>query len=165
MAKAIEVRPCTEADVVALAEIFTAAVHHSTAAHYDAAQREAWAPRPSDFQRWHQRLLQAQLHTLVAIHDAVYAGFISYEPDGHIEYLYTAPAAQRHGIASALYRAAERELSGTGVKELYTESSLIAQPFFMKQGFHTVEEQSVGVRGVAFRRYAMRKILADHLER
>ena len=165
MAQAIEIRPYTEADVAALAEVFAAAVHGSTAAHYDAAQREAWAPCPPDLQHWQQRLTQPELRTFVAIRDSGPAGFISYEPNGHIEYLYTAPNSQRYGIATALYLAAERELSDMGVKELFTEASLVAYPFFLKQGFHSVEEQLVDVRGVQFRRHAMRKVLANHPER
>lgn len=165
MAPAFKIRPYTEADFAALAEVFTAAVHGSTVAYYDAAQREAWAPLPPDLQRWQQRLTQPELCTLIAIRDSMPAGFISYEPNGHIEYLYTAPDSQRYGIASALYRAAELELSSMGVKELFTEASLVAQPLFLKQGFHIVEAQVVEVRGVQFRRHAMRKVLADQPER
>ncbi|MEN8665594.1 MAG: GNAT family N-acetyltransferase [Polycyclovorans sp.] len=89
-------------------------------------------------------------------------GFIAYTDDGHIDLLYTAPGTPRRGVATALYRAAEAALRGCGVRELYTEASLVAQPFFVVQGFCVVEEQQVERRGVKFRRFAMRKRIARH---
>ena len=84
-------------------------------------------------------------------------GFISYEPNGHIEFLYTAPGFERQGVASALYREVEKALPGVS---LFTEASLVAKPFFMQQGFTVVEEQEVLPGGVTLRRYAMRKAVA-----
>jgi len=56
-----------------------------------------------------------------------------------------------------LYREIESALLLAGIKALFTEASLVARPFFRRQGFLIVEEQIVSRRGVAFRRYAMRK--------
>jgi len=151
----VNVRPYRDSDLESVALLFTASVHAVAAGYYDSAQRAAWAPQPPDLNEWRQRL--APLHTLVAEDHARLAGFISYEPNGHIEFLYVSPAHARRGVASALYRHVESALLSRGVEELFTEASLAARPFFEHQGFRIAEEQTVYRRGVSFRRYAMRK--------
>jgi len=159
----IHLRTFTEADLPAIASLFTASVHDLGAAHYDSKQLAAWAPIPPDLETWAARL--AGLHTILAAAGSELAGFISYERNGHIEFLYTMPGFERRGVASLLYQHVQNNLSGveqhvqnnlSGV-ELFTEASLVAKPFFLRQGFHVVAEQSVIRRGVAFRRFAMRK--------
>ena len=76
---------------------------------------------------------------------------------GHIAFLYSAPAYARRGVASALYRRVESAWIAAGVRELRTEASLLARPFFERHGFDVVEEQTVRRGGVFLRRYAMRK--------
>ncbi|MBE0592620.1 MAG: GNAT family N-acetyltransferase [Gemmatimonadales bacterium] len=148
----MNLRTYTEADLAAVASLFTASVHELGASRYDASQREAWAPIPPDLEAWATRL--ASLHTVLAHEDGELAGFISYEADGHIEFLYTRPGFERRGVASLLCRHVENALPGI---ELATEASLVARPFFLHQGFHVTEEQSVTRRGAAFSRFAMRK--------
>lgn len=149
------IRPFRDSDLESVALLFTASVHSAAADDYDPTQRDAWAPIPPDLDAWRRRI--APLQTLVAEENSHLAGFISYEENGHIEFLYTAPAHTRRGVASMLYDGVERALRSLGVEELSTEASLTARPFFERQGFHVTEEQTVLRRGVSFRRYAMRK--------
>lgn len=152
------IRNSESRDLEAIVAVFGASIHGLATQHYDDAQLAAWAPRSPDLAEWRQRL--ATLKTLVAEdHARQLMGFLSFEPDGHIDLLYTAPHAARRGVASALYRAAEHRLLALGVERLFTEASLVAAPFFAAQGFHVVEEQRVERRGLVFRRYAMHKTL------
>ncbi|MFX6782317.1 GNAT family N-acetyltransferase, partial [Acinetobacter baumannii] len=154
----MNVRTCTESDVASIAVVFTESIHVLGASHYDASQRNAWAPRPADIEAWSARL--SGLQTLLAIEGDAVIGFISYELSGHIEFLYTAPGSERRGVASVLYREVEKALPGVS---LFTEASLVAKPFFLRHGFSVVEEQNVSRGGVMFRRYAMRKaVVAQH---
>lgn len=150
------IRPGRDSDVGAIAAIFTAAVHELTADHYDAAQREAWAPRPPDLDAWALRL--ATLHTLVAEDEGCgIVGFIGYATDGHVDLLFVAPSHARRGVVRMLHERVEAALREAGVTELFTEASLVARPFFERQGYRMTEEQEVVLRGVTFRRFAMRK--------
>lgn len=151
----MNIRPYRDADLEPIVTLFTASVHVLGATHYDAAQRAAWAPRPPDYNHWQARL--AATHTVVADNGSQLVGFISYEQNGHISLLYTSPAFQRCGVASLLYRYVESTLSVAGPIELFTEASLVACPFFERQGFHVTEAQYVRIRGVSFLRYAMCK--------
>lgn len=155
----MKIRCMQSVDVEAIANLFTDSIHALAAAHYDAAQRDAWAPQPPDIDEWRARL--ETLSTLIAEEQQRLAGFISFDANGHIELLYAAPHAARRGVASALYAEAERELRARNALTLTTEASLVAAPFFSAQGFIIVEEQSIDRRGVSFRRFAMRKTL-DH---
>lgn len=155
------IRPYTPADLEPVARLFTASVHEVAASHYDAQQRAAWAPQPPDLAVWQKRLapLTTLVAELVAEENSRLAGFLSYEDDGHIDLLYTAPGSTRTGVASRLYHEAETGLAEAGATELFTEASLVARPFFERQGFEVTEEQNVTRNGVSFRRFAMRKRL------
>ncbi len=149
----MQVRPYQHSDAHTLAALFTASVHVLAAPLYNNAQCNAWAPHsPPDLERWHRRL--SDLCTLVAHDPHSIAGFISYEQNGHIDLLYTAPSFARCGVASLLLESVTQALPEA---DLHTEASLVAEPFFSRHGFEIVEEQNVTVSGVDFRRYAMRR--------
>jgi putative acetyltransferase len=155
----VNIRPYAASDLTAVVELITDAVHVGAADQYTTAQRSAWAPIPPDLEYWRTRL--DGVHMLVAELDSQLIGVISYEDDGHIDLLYTSPAFVRKGIASALYDRAEAALRTKGARELFTEASLIARPFFARQGFELVEEEVVTRRGVELARLRMRKTLRD----
>ena len=148
----MNIRAYAEADLDAVVALFIASVHELGAPHYSAAQRLAWAPRSPDMQAWVSRL--AELRTLLLLGDSGLLGFIAFDDSGHVDLLFTAPTAARRGVASRLLARLAHELPDV---ELFTESSLIAQPFFLRHGFRAVEEQWVVRRGVAFPRVAMRR--------
>ena len=151
----MHIRPYTDSDLGAVAQLFTDAVHGLAASHYDAAQRDAWAPRPPDRGAWRDRLKPLQL--LVAEDGGKLLGFIGYEHNGHIDLLFTSPAAARGGVASQLYGKAEAALRALDVKKLFTEGSLLGRPFFEHQGFTVKKEQQVSLRGAELQRFAMTK--------
>ncbi|PKO34450.1 MAG: GNAT family N-acetyltransferase [Betaproteobacteria bacterium HGW-Betaproteobacteria-7] len=152
----MKLRRYRKADVEGLVALFTASVHTLAATQYDAEQCRAWAPIPPNIDEWRDRF--GALRTIVAVDDDSYLGFISFEKNGHIDLLYTAPSAARRGVASALLREASVQMSGAArTAELFTEASLVAAPFFSRHGFEITEEQNVVRRGVSFRRFAMRK--------
>ena len=153
----ITIRKYQIQDLSPVVRLFTDSVHELTAGAYDATQRYAWASRTPHLDVWRARL--DSLETLVAEEGDDLAGFISYDKDGTIDLVFTAPNFARRGIASTLYHEAEKQLIGMGVKELKTESSVVARPFFERHGFEVVDEQRVTVRGAQFLRYNMRKVL------
>lgn len=155
----VSLRLYRESDLESVVRLFTDSVHQLARDHYDAAQRDAWAPRPPDMAGWKLRL--AGLTTLAAEAGGQLLGFICYEPDGHVDLLYTAPMAVRRGVASALYHEVEVALTAHGVNEVLAEASLVARVFFECRGFSVMEEQYVQRRGQTFLRYAMRKSLVD----
>lgn len=157
----MNIRSFESSDLAEIAQLFTDAVHVGAARDYDAAQRSAWAPIPADTEFWQARL--AKVHTLIAERDARMLGFISYEDDGHIDLLFTSPNCTRQGVASALYERVEAALRAQGVRELFTEASLVARPFFERHEFGVTEQEVVRRRDVDFIRFRMRKTLQNRL--
>ncbi len=151
------IRDFQASDLQALVTVFQQAVHELAAGSYTSEQRAAWAPASPDLERWRERL--AALATLVADVDGDIAGFIAFSDAGHIDLLYTSPGFVRRGVASRLFHEALHRLQTRGVRELSTEASLEARPFFETQGFSTVSEQVVERDGVALKRYLMTRAL------
>ncbi|MBB6094240.1 putative acetyltransferase [Povalibacter uvarum] len=158
----MKIRPYRETDTEALALLFTRAVHGLAGRDYDERQLKAWAPQPPDLDFWGTRL--TTVRTLVAEENSEPVGFISYEQNGHIDLLYASPQSARQGVASALYRETEALLLSSGIRELFTEASTVARPFFESRGFQVTEEQRVELHGITFRRFGMRKVIAGHGE-
>lgn len=154
---ALNLRSYRPQDLPALVALFQASVSQLTAQHYDAAQRQAWAPAAADMSAWQTRL--ASLELVIAEDGLVIAGFIGFSLDGQIDLLYCAPSHARQGVASALYAAAEQRLQAAGVYELFTEASLVAQAFFARQGFSVQQAQTVTRGAVILPRMLMGKTL------
>lgn len=153
----LQLRTYQADDLPALISLFQASVSELAASHYDAAQRQAWAAATEDKVQWQHRL--APLELLLAEDHQVLVGFIGFSLDGHIDLLYCAPSHARQGVASTLYVAAEQRLRAAGVRELFSEASLVAEAFFAGQGFSVQQAQTV-VRGtVILPRMLMRKTL------
>lgn len=157
MNQPLSLRPSTETDLPSIASLFTDSVHQLAARSYTPEQRAAWAPEAPDMAQWRSRL--AKVETLIAESDGAMAGFISFTAYGHIEFLFTAPAFSRRGVATLLYEAAVERLLGKGVRTLTTDASLEARPFFESRGFSVVEAQTVERDGVQLQRFAMARSL------
>ncbi|MCB1493266.1 MAG: GNAT family N-acetyltransferase [Rhodobiaceae bacterium] len=157
MADAVTVRRFEPVDCDATARIFFDAVHVGAAGHYDAEQRRAWAPERPDGARWLDRLTGQS--TFVAERAGAVVGFMTLDPSGHIDLAFVAPEAMGQGIAFALYRAVEAEAVRLGLDHLTTEASLVARPFFVRQGWQVVRAQTVERRGVTLSNVRMEKRL------
>ncbi|SFR37981.1 putative acetyltransferase [Marinobacter gudaonensis] len=159
MNRTLSLRPATETDLPSIVSLFTDSVHQLAARSYTPEQRAAWAPEVPDEEQWRSRLTRVE--TLIAESDGTMAGFISFTAGGHIEFLFTAPAFSRRGVASLLYEAAVERLLAKGVRTLTTDASLEARPFFESRGFSVVEAQTVERDGVQLQRFAMARCLSQ----
>ena len=148
-------RPYEPADLPQVMGLYDASIRALAAPFYTAEQIDAWSPREPDAGRWRQRL--APLITVVAEHEKVLAGFVAYEMNGHLDFLFTHPTFARQGVATRLCRRVEAALQAAGVATVFTEASLAARPFFEQYGFQVKTEEEVEVRGVRLRRFAMHK--------
>jgi putative acetyltransferase len=155
----MKARPYQSADLPGVVETYTASIRVSAASFYSPEQIEAWAPVPTNLDRWRERL--AQRHTIVAETDGALAGFVSYTSDGYLDFLSTHPAFARRGVASKLYQCVESTLIAAGVPKVTAHVSLAARRFFEHHGFQVDAEEEIECRGVFLRRFGMHKDLAD----
>ncbi len=145
-------------DNAVLARLFSETVHVINVADYSPEEVEVWSGNPPDMERWQG---QAEGRTVfVAEHDSEIVGFITFEPNGHLDHLYVHHRFQRQGVASALFRRIEEEAVSRGVDRIFTKASITARPFFEHMGFRVTASQSVDVKGISFLNYRMEKSLA-----
>ena len=151
------IREFQPGDEVAIAEIFTRAVHEIACRDYTPDQCLAWSDREPTPEHWSQRC--AVKRPLVAVDEASgeLAGFLELEADGHIDCAYIHPKFQRRGIMSGMVTHASRVCAERGLSRMYVEASLCAKPMFEKLGFRTVAEKTAWVKGVALVNFEMGK--------
>jgi putative acetyltransferase len=155
----MKARPYQSTDLPGVIETYTASIRVLAASFYSSEQIAAWAPVPTDPDRWRERLAQRQ--TIVAEADGALAGFASYTPDGYLDFLFTHPTFARRGVASKLYQCVESTLIAAGVPRITAHVSLAARRFFEHHGFLVDAEEEVECRGVYLRRFGMHKDLAE----
>jgi putative acetyltransferase len=86
-------------------------------------------------------------------------GFMTIDAAGFVDLAFVAPAALGRGVGWHLHRAVEARARELGAWALTTEASRMARPFFERQGWSVLAEQTVTKRGVELTNYRMRKAL------
>lgn len=151
------IRAYEKRDAPEIVRLFYETVHSINRSGYSQEQLEVWAPEIPDVATWHRRM--AARYTLVAEEDGEVLGFAELEEDGHLDMFYLRKDAVGRGVAFQLYQAIEREARKCGVCRISTEASITARPFFGRQGFRVVREQTVRRRGVELKNFIMEKKL------
>lgn len=146
-------------DAADQAEVFHHAVMQGAMAHYDVAQRRAWAAAlPRDASAWAVR--HTLYTTLVASCDGRCVGFLELDPPQHrIVTLYVWPSLARRGIGSTLLVHAERLLVEHGASRVTMEASLVLAEGLMRRGWASLGEETVERGGEQLRRIRLEKRL------
>lgn len=142
-------------DLDGVIDVFIRAIRETASRDYLPAQVDAWAH--ADRQLWSQRRMSRP--TWVADVDGKPIGFIDLEPDGHIDMMYVDPHYLGQGVAKQLFQTVEAQARADGLRELHSEVSLTARPFFERNGFQVVEPETVFRNGEYFDRFRMAKVL------
>lgn len=119
-----------------ITDLFYSSVHAIDSSIYSNREKEAWAPKPIDYDKWKCRLDCKKPYLLMIQGEG--AGFIELDSDGHIDCTYVLPKYQNFGVATLLLQHVISLAKEAGLKKLYVEASIVAKPFFEKFGF-TVE--------------------------
>lgn len=157
----VTIRPYEPHDAADVADVFYRSVREVAPADYSADQVAAWAPQRVDAEQERRRSGDGRLVLVAADQRGRIATFIDLEPDGHIDRLYCAPEAAGQGIATQLYEGAEAAARTQGIRQLFTEASELARPFFARKGFTVVERQDMVLRSVPIHNYRMVKDLGE----
>lgn len=139
-----------------LQQLFFDTVHTVNARDYAPEQLNAWAPAEPDRETWAR--LDRQFCFLVEFQKLI-VGFISLTPEGMIDFLYVHKNFQGKGVASALFKQAERLARKRNIPSLHAEVSITARSFFEKKGFVIVTENRKMLRGIEFLNFKMEKPL------
>jgi putative acetyltransferase len=86
-------------------------------------------------------------------------GWIAMSATGYIDMLFCLPEATRRGVAVELYLAVERVALERGIAKLTAHASILAQSFFLKNGWVLEKHETIVRGGVDIPRAAMSKSL------
>ncbi len=146
------IRPATHNDAAQIAELFRRAVLHIEASHYSDSEKAAWIQGADNAAFWQKRIGRGCIR-LAAQNDRI-LGFIEYLPEqNHLDCLFTDPAHQRQGVASALLSAVLPQADAD--KTITTDVSAAALPFFKKQGFILQHQNQIQRNGLVLINYRM----------
>lgn len=150
----MRIRPCREADLPALLDVFYRTVHTACAGDYTPAQLSAWAPETPDTARWAEKLRQETF--LAAEGGGALLGFGVLE-GAYLDLLYVLPDCQGRGVGSALCGFLEHLCPESRIT---VHASRTARPFFEAQGYRLVRSQQVERPGVMLENFVLEKDLA-----
>ncbi|MCM3129538.1 GNAT family N-acetyltransferase [Paenibacillus provencensis] len=149
-----------ESDLGEIVNLFYDTVHSVNSKDYSEEQLHAWAPideKDSKLLSWKESM--SRNITLVAkMHDQV-VGFCDLTIDGHLDRLFVHKEYQGMGIASSLIKRLEVEAMKLNLSVIDTDASITAKPFFERQGYVVVSEQTVERKGVQLTNFKMIKQL------
>lgn len=157
MDRNLRIRPLAADDYKAAGRIFFCAVHEGTISAYSYEQRLAWGGETIDLQRWKTAIETTS--GFMAEDDGEPAGFITIDTTGYIDLMFVLPSAAGKGTGRALLHSAEKWAKANGVPRLSTKASIVARPFFEKDGWLVLEEEHASRHGVLLTRYKMQKNL------
>jgi putative acetyltransferase len=145
-----------------LLSLFSRAVHVLPAQHYSQREKNAWASKELDTQRWEKKLQTVRPY--LALADSELLGFMSMDEDGYIDLMYVDPNFQRKGVGRALFDYLSRAAYKRSIPSMSTYASKAARPFFEQMGFEVIQENQVELRGEILTNFYMRKNLRHQPE-
>jgi putative acetyltransferase len=142
--------------------VFHSAIHLIAVRDYTNDQIRAWAPEDIDQTLWRQRM--EAINPFVAERDGQIVGYADLQPTGYIDHFFVSGYHPRQGIGSLLMATLHNEARDHEVRELTSDVSLTAQPFFARYGFVVVEHRTPLQWGVVVPNARMRKGFGNAIE-
>ena len=143
-------------DHIAIAKIFTTAIHEIASEVYTPEQCLAWSPKEVNYGYWKNRCEMKR--PFVAMSGTQIAGFLELDPDGHIDCAYVNPRFKRKGVVTALVLHAIDVCFSFNIGRVYVDASICARPLFEKAGFKLIRENRVNLGGIELMNYQMERI-------
>ena len=153
----ITIRYGQPSDLNELQQLFVDTIKTVCKADYNDQQINVWTSSIDNKQRWLD-IIENQLLLVAQEKDKV-VGFCSLDNYNYIDLFYVHKDKQGQGVARQLYQDIESEAIKNGQKQLISDVSITARPFFEKVGFTVLSKQTVIRQEVELTNYKMTKDL------
>jgi putative acetyltransferase len=151
----ISIRLSNLSDLAEMQKMFVDTISAICKDDYSPEQIKVWTSSVENTQLWIDRLTSQ--YFLIAELDKKIVGFVSLERNDYLDFLYVHKDFQRQRIADRLYSEIEVEAIKRGTRQINSDVSKTAKPFFEKKGFKVLEEQRNIIKGVEIINYKMTK--------
>lgn len=141
----MEIRKIRSGEAGSIWRLLHNTVHRINQADYSNEELVVLAPDEYDAPHWVSRFIRTQ--PLVATQGRDLLGFAELAEDGRIDLFYVHHDHQGKGIGRALMQRLRAEAASRGLRQLYCEASITAQPFFENMGFEFVENRELERKG------------------
>jgi putative acetyltransferase len=157
----MNLRKATISDLKEMQELYIETIKHVCKDDYNSAQINAWISGVDNTERWIE-VINTQFVLLAIIQNKI-AGFGTLKDGNYIDFFYIHKEYQRRGIADKILTELELEAkkysNALGQKNITSDISITAKPFFEKKGFIVKAEQRNIRLGVELINYKMEKDL------
>lgn len=157
MSDRFALRPYRADDAPLLLDLFKDTIRRVNCRDYTPEQIAAWTSEIR-LEVWTAKLA-SRWCVVAEMSDGQLAGFVDLEADGHLDRFYVHADHQRCGVGRALLAAVMQQANQWQLPRVFSEVSITARPFFLKQGFRVITDQLVFSRGAAFLNYRMETTL------
>lgn len=123
---------------------------------YNQQQVDVWLTAVQNKARW-DAVLKDQL-VVIAEKNNQMVGFGTLRDGDYVDFLYVHKDFQRQGIAARILSQLEIQAQKTGNKNLTSDVSITARPFFEKKGFIVLQKQENLRNGIVLVNYKMEKM-------
>lgn len=143
-------------------QLFYDTVHSINTADYDKNQVDSWARSDiskGDLELWCRSLLDSHSLVMVNSNDEKILGFGNITREGYLDRLYVHKDYNGQGIGTILTNQLETYAIDLGLKEIVTQASITARPFFEKRGYKLIKEQTVERNNQHLTNFLMKKTI------
>lgn len=151
------IRNYRNGDHVAIAEIFSQAVHEIAREVYSKDQCNAWASGEINYPHWKKRC-ELKRPFISQNENKEIEGFLELDTNGHIDCAYVNPKYKRQGVMTRLTEHAIRTCFEFSVDRIFVEASICIMPMFEKLGFQIIREKMVRIGEEELKNYDMELI-------
>ncbi|MCB0633916.1 MAG: GNAT family N-acetyltransferase [Lewinella sp.] len=149
------IRQATPSDYDAIAELFTNTILQVNIRDYSDEQVKVWSSRVKDRPRWLAKIRDQ--YFLLAEEGKTLLGMGSITPGGYLDILFVSHLHQGKGVARRLMEQLEHYARQQDLKQIRSDVSITARPFFEGMGFSLVRPQQVKIEGMIFDNFVMKK--------
>ncbi len=158
----MRIRKVTISDVPELKLLYENTILSINSRDYNREQISAWVSTSENTDSLQKKILEDYFIVAIA-NDGTITGFASLnEKSGYLDVLYVHKDYQEMGIATMLVHDLLKIANDLQIKEITTDASITARPFFEKRGFRLTTVQKVVVRRVEMTNFKMSFTLDPH---